>query len=58
MMVGSGCFSVQLWWETPPWFSQVVLAGSVYGKGDTEDEEEVGSGSRVVCRGSVLEKEA
>ena len=45
LVVGSGCFSVQLWWETPPWFSQVVPVGSVYGKGDTEDEEEVGSGS-------------
>ena len=58
LVVGSGCFSVQLWWETLPWFSQVVPAGSVYGKGDTEDEEETGSGSRVMCRGRVLEKEA
>ena len=58
LVVGSGCFSVQLWWETLPWFSQVVPAGSVYGKGDTEDEEEIGSGSRAVCRGRVLEKEA
>ena len=31
--------------------------GSVHGKGDTEVEDEVGSGSGVVCRGSVLEKE-
>ena len=58
LVVGSGCFSVQLWWETLPWFSQVVPTGSVYGKSDTEDEEEAGSGSRAVCRGSVLEKEA
>ena len=58
LVVGSGCFSIHLWWETPPWFSQVVPAGSVYGKGDLGDEEEAGSGSRVVCRGRVLEKEA
>ena len=36
----------------------MVPAGSVYGKGDLGDEEEAGSGSRVVCRGRVLEKEA
>ena len=57
LVVGSGCFSIHLWWETPPWFSQVVPAGSVYGKGDLGDEEEAGSGSRAVCRGRVLEKE-
>ena len=30
----------------------------MYEKGDIEDEEETGSGSRAVCRGSVLENEA
>ena len=20
IVVGSGCYSIQLWWETPPWF--------------------------------------
>ncbi|KAL6332502.1 hypothetical protein AAG906_008536 [Vitis piasezkii] len=58
LVEGSGCFSVQLWWEIPPWFSQVVPMGSVCGKGDTKVEDEAGSGSGVVCRGSVLEKEA
>ena len=58
LVVGSRCFSVQLWWEIPPWFSQVVPMGSVREKGDTEVEDEVGSGSGAVCRGSVLEKEA
>ena len=58
IVVGSGCFSVQLWWETPPWFSQVVSAGCVNGKGVTVEEEDTGSGSRGVCRGEVLEKEA
>ena len=57
IVVGSGCFLVQLWWETLPWFSQVVPAGSLFGKGALMDEEEVGGGSRAVCKGRVLEKE-
>ena len=57
IVVGSGCFSVQLWWETLPWFSQVVLAGSLFEKGPSVDEEEVGGGSRAACKGRVLEKE-
>ena len=56
-MAGSGCFSVQLWWETPPWFSQVVPTGGLLGKGATVDEVEIGSDSCTVCRGSVLEKD-
>ncbi|RVW91467.1 hypothetical protein CK203_038548 [Vitis vinifera] len=58
IVVGSGCFSVQLWWETPPWFSQVVPAGCVNGKSVSGEEEDAGSGSRGGCRGRVLEKEA
>ncbi|RVW36101.1 hypothetical protein CK203_079675 [Vitis vinifera] len=46
IVVGLGCFSVQLWWETPPWFSQVVSEGSLLGKGVTVDEEEARGGSR------------
>ncbi|KAL6345756.1 hypothetical protein AAG906_017501 [Vitis piasezkii] len=57
IVVGLGCFSVQLWWETPPWFSQVVPEGSLLGKGVTVDEEEARGGSRAACRGRVLEKE-
>ena len=57
IVVGSGCFSVQLWWETLPWFSQVVPAGSLFGKGPSVDEEEVEGGSRAACKGRVLEKE-
>ena len=45
-----GCFSVQLWWESPPWFSQVVSAGSCLGKEVIVDETEIGSGSRAECR--------
>ena len=51
-----GCFLVQLWWESPPWFSQVVSAGSGLGKGDAVAVEVTGSGSRNECRGGVLVK--
>lgn len=51
-----GCFSVQLWWESPPWFSQVVPAGSGLGKGAAVAVEVTGSGSRDECRGGVLVK--
>ena len=27
IVVGSVSFAIQLWWEIPPWFVQVVLAG-------------------------------
>ena len=57
IVVGLGCFSIQLWWETPPWFSQVVPEGSLLGKGVTVDEEEARGGSCAACRGRVLEKE-
>ena len=33
IVVGSGCFSIQLWWETPPWFVQVVPLGGSRGVG-------------------------
>ena len=32
-------------------------AGSLFGKGPSVDEEEVGGGSRAACKGRVLEKE-
>ncbi|RVX19762.1 hypothetical protein CK203_005385 [Vitis vinifera] len=51
-----GCFLVQLWWESPPWFSQVVPAGSGLGKGAAVAVEVTGSGSRDECRGGVLVK--
>ena len=57
LVEGSGCFSVQLWWEISPWFSQVVPVGSGCEKGDTEVKDDAGSGLGAVCRGSVLEKE-
>ena len=41
----------------PAWFSQVMPAGSGCRKGDTEIEDEEGSGLGDMCRGSVLEKE-
>lgn len=29
VIVGSVCFAMQLWWEVPPWMSQVVPKGNV-----------------------------
>ncbi|KAL6327375.1 hypothetical protein AAG906_018977 [Vitis piasezkii] len=58
LVEGSGCYSIQLWWEVQPWYSQVMPAGSGCRKGDTETEDEEGSGLGDVCRGNVLEKEA
>ena len=58
IVVGSGSFSIQLWWETPPWFSQVVPAGRYLGVGVLVDEDEAGGGRPcAVCSGSLLEKE-
>ena len=57
IVVGLGSFSIQLWWETPPWFSQVVPAGRLLGEGVLADEDEVGGRPRVTCSGSLLEKE-
>ncbi|RVX11624.1 hypothetical protein CK203_015802 [Vitis vinifera] len=39
--LGTGCFALHLWWESAPWFSQVVLAGSSSGKGGLRAGEEV-----------------
>ena len=33
IVLGTGCFSLQLWWESAPWFSQVVRTGSSSEKG-------------------------
>ena len=33
IVVGSGCYFLQLWWESSPWFTQVVPAGSFGGRG-------------------------
>ena len=32
IVVGSGCYSLQLWWESSPWFMQVVPAGGFGGE--------------------------
>ena len=37
---GSGCYSVLLWWEFPPWFVPVVLLRRSFVDGLTEDGEE------------------
>ena len=56
VVVGSGCYSFHLWWESPPWFTQVVLAGRIYREGGLRVEEEDGGTSHVVCCGSQREK--
>ena len=57
IVVGSGSFSIHLWWETLPWYSQVVPAGRLLGEGVSTDEDEAGGRPRAACSGSVLEKE-
>ena len=57
IVVESGSFSIHLWWETPPWYSQVVLVRSLLRKGVSADEGEAGGRPRTACRGSVLENE-
>ena len=56
IVLGSGCYSLQLWWESPPWFTQVVPAGSFYGEGNLRVGEEIGGTSRATCYGSQREK--
>ncbi|KAL6319524.1 hypothetical protein AAG906_014200 [Vitis piasezkii] len=43
--------------KTPPWFSQVVPAGSLLREGVSIDEDEAGGKPCAACSGSVLEKE-
>ncbi|RVW48978.1 hypothetical protein CK203_081002 [Vitis vinifera] len=50
--LGTGCFALHLWWESAPWFSQVVPAGSSSGKGGLRAGEEVDGPLRVACCGS------
>ena len=40
IVVGSGCYSLQLWWESSPWFTQVVPAGCSSGEGSSREGEE------------------
>ncbi|KAL6331568.1 hypothetical protein AAG906_011508 [Vitis piasezkii] len=56
IVLGLGCYSLQLWWESPPWFTQVVPAGSFSGKGGPRVGEENGGSQCVVCCGSQREK--
>ena len=43
IVVGLGCFFVQLWWKMPPWFVQVVptRGSSVFGVAGGREEEDV-----------------
>ena len=55
IVLGTGCFSLHLWWESTPWFSQVVPAGSSFGKSGLRAGEEVVRSHRVACCGSQRE---
>ena len=46
IVVGSGCYSLQLWWKLPPWFTQVVSAGSLNEEGGSRGGEEDGGSQR------------
>ena len=50
--LGTGCFALHLWWESAPWFSQVVPAESSSGKGGLRAGEGVDGSLRVACCGS------
>ena len=52
VVVGSGCYSFHLWWETPPCFAQVVSTGRNYKGGVSREGEEKGGSSCVACFGS------
>ena len=52
VVVGSGCYSFHLWWETPPCFAQVVSTGRNYKGGVSREGEEEGGSSCVACFGS------
>ena len=56
IVLGSGCFSLLLWWESPPWFTQVVPAESSSGKDGLRVGEEVDGSHCVACCGSQREK--
>ncbi|KAJ9707678.1 hypothetical protein PVL29_002633 [Vitis rotundifolia] len=56
IVLGSGCYSLQLWWESPPWFTQVVPTGSFSWKGSPRVGEEFDGSQSVVCYGSQREK--
>ena len=56
VVVGSGCYFFDLWWEYPPCFTQVVLEGRICGEGGSRVGEEDGGISRVACCGSQRKK--
>ena len=56
IVVGLGCFSIQLWWETHPWFVQVVPASKNYMARGPEGKEVVEERPRVDYRGAIRER--
>ncbi|WJZ82789.1 hypothetical protein VitviT2T_002517 [Vitis vinifera] len=56
IVVGMGCYSLQLWWESSPWFTQVVPAGGFGGEDGSREGEADGGTSRALHYGSQREK--
>ncbi|RVW54430.1 hypothetical protein CK203_068461 [Vitis vinifera] len=56
IVVGSGCYSLQLWWESSPWFMQVVSAGGFGGEDGSRKGEDDGGTSHALHYGSQKEK--
>ena len=56
IVVGSGCYSLQLWWESSPWFTQVVQAEGFGGEDGPRKGEDDGGTSHALHYGSQREK--
>ena len=56
VVVGSGCYSFDLWWEYLPCFTQVVLEERICGESGSRVGEEDGGISRFACYGSQRKK--
>ena len=47
VVAGNFCWMISLWWETFPWFSQVVARSTWYKDEEREDRDEGGGNARV-----------
>ena len=55
MVAGHTCGAVSLWWEAPPWVSQVVLRSVLHKRVGWKVRDEGGGGARVGVSVSVRE---
>ncbi|RVW88355.1 hypothetical protein CK203_040950 [Vitis vinifera] len=56
IVVGLGCFSIQLWWEIPSWFVQLMPLRGSHEVGVSVVGEEDGGNPRAACIRSQKEK--